>query len=759
MHTSHFKSIPEDGWPPVGTVSDDRVAVVGREETLFLRDGSNDYYAAYFQEADAAAQQAHEWHAYIDCGNKQLRDRGVSFAFIVVPNKASVLHDLYPFPLPATATPRLQALKDLCGADLCLPFQEVHHEETRKSLFRRNDTHLTPLGNFIATKSLLDHLGYGEDFSLDRFNYGTCRNPGDLGSKFNPIAYERVAFTNLSPDVSETMLREPTGSCVGLTMLVSNRRGCSEKTALVFGNSFFERYRGWGMMPMFASRFAKVVFKWTHEIDFSLVEEHAPDYVILQTCERFLGKPPISFREPGAQSRPTLHFMTNPQTPTKSVAKVALENTGTIQGQNLPSVDTELWSGGTKLGSVSASSPHSLLTALSRWEPATGRDELRLKNKRGETISSLDASEFFGAYHAEDNLLEAMQRSIGPGKWEVWSIGVDSGRLTARVGGVIPSLASRLPEVKVFCNGTAALTQSGVEDPHFGATHWFMPEGCVFGLDCTFDVARGDFLTFELQFDDGLPERMARQYRPIHTVFNLKMLEGLPDLARMKRVSGHLANEISFLNSGKTSFHRLKDVFTYHNKKLGRTSSETRVLDWGVGCGRVARFFAKEPNCRLTGIDIDADNVAWCGANLVGTYLAVDLMPPTRFDSGSFDLIYSCSVLSHLSETASHSWLKELHRLLSPSGLALLSFNGSSNLATYLASRPGALGRALPRGFFDEDLNNDLHGFIPSDNYYRATFASDEWWRTTFERYFELVAVESAVVSGHQDIAVLRRKT
>jgi hypothetical protein len=116
-------------------------------------------------------------------------------------------------------------------------------------------------------------------------------------------------------------------------------------------------------------------------------------------------------------------------------------------------------------------------------------------------------------------------------------------------------------------------------------------------------------------------------------------------------------------------------------------------------------------------------------------------------------------VLSHLSETASHSWLKELHRLLSPSGLALLSFNGSSNLATYLASRPGALAHALRRGFFDEDVNNDLHGFIPSNNYYRATFASDGWWRATFERYFELVAVESAVVSGHQDIAVLRRKT
>ncbi|MFZ4483939.1 MAG: methyltransferase domain-containing protein [Chthoniobacterales bacterium] len=740
-------------------MSDDRVAVAGREETLFLRDGSNDYYAAYFQDADAAAQQAHEWHAYIECGNKQLRDRGISFAFIVVPNKASVLHDLYPLPLPVTTSPRLQALKNLCGTDLCLPFQDIRDQETRQSLFRRNDTHLTPLGNFTATKSLLDHLGYAKDFSLDCFNYGTCRHSGDLGSKFNPLAYEQVAYTHLSPDVSETMLREPTGSCAGLTMLVSNRRGYSEKTALVFGNSFFERYRGWGMMPMFASRFAKVVFKWTHEIDFSLVDEHAPDYVILQTCERFLGKPPVSFREPAEHSRPPLHLMTDPQCPPTSITKVALDSSGIVRCHNLPSVDTELWSGRTKLGSVSASSPHSLLTALSRCESAIAGDELRLKNTHGETISSLDARDFFAAYYAENDLLKAMQQSIGPGKWEVWSIGIDSGRLTAQVGGVIPSLPSRLPEVKLFCNGTAALTQSAVEDPHFGATHWFMPEGCVFGFDCTFDVARGDFLTFELQFDDGLPKRLARQYRPIHTVFNLKMLEGLPDLARIKRVSGHLANEISFLNSGKTSFHRLRDVFTYYQKRASRTSGTTRILDWGVGCGRVARFFSKEPNCRLTGIDIDADNVAWCSANLGGAYFAVDLMPPTRFHDGSFDLIYSCSVLSHLSKTASHSWLEELHRLLSPSGLALLSFNGSSNLATYLASRPGALGRALPSGFFDEDVNNDLHGFIPSDNYYRATFASDGWWRTTFERHFELVAVERAVVSGHQDLAVLRRKT
>ena len=119
--------------------------------------------------------------------------------------------------------------------------------------------------------------------------------------------------------------------------------------------------------------------------------------------------------------------------------------------------------------------------------------------------------------------------------------------------------------------------------------------------------------------------------------------------------------------------------------------------------------------------------------------------------------MYSCSVLSHLTEAAAVKWLEELARILTPNGLALLSFNGLSNSASYLSRRTDEFLNVMNRKLFDMDVNSELEGFIPSEDYYRASFASDEWWATIFRRYFRLVRVEYSVVSGFQHIAILKK--
>ena len=44
----------------------------------------------------------------------------------------------------------------------------------------------------------------------------------------------------------------------------------------------------------------------------------------------------------------------------------------------------------------------------------------------------------------------------------------------------------------------------------------------------------------------------------------------------------------------------------------------TRVLDWGCGAGRVTRYLLGDTPCAVTGVDIDADNIAWCPGFLSG---------------------------------------------------------------------------------------------------------------------------------------------
>jgi cyclopropane fatty-acyl-phospholipid synthase-like methyltransferase len=230
------------------------------------------------------------------------------------------------------------------------------------------------------------------------------------------------------------------------------------------------------------------------------------------------------------------------------------------------------------------------------------------------------------------------------------------------------------------------------------------------------------YLSFRILFETNeLPIEYTKPFRKQFCHTNPSMLNNLPDLNRLRRVSGKFANEAMHLNSGRTAYNALKEIALEESVKL--SNSDTRILDWGCGCGRVASHFINEHDALIVGVDIDEDNISWCKENLRGEFATVKLRPPTSMRASTFDMIYSCSVLSHLSRRQISEWLKEIARLLSDSGVALLSFNGTSNSTHYLSRRPFELRQIYEGTLFDSDLNDDLHGHITDDSYYRATFA------------------------------------
>jgi SAM-dependent methyltransferase len=102
------------------------------------------------------------------------------------------------------------------------------------------------------------------------------------------------------------------------------------------------------------------------------------------------------------------------------------------------------------------------------------------------------------------------------------------------------------------------------------------------------------------------------------------------------------------------------------------------VLDWGCGCGRIARWLAPivcDHGGRYVGCDILPELAGWCGAALPGRYFANRLDPPLDLPAGEIDLVYSHSVLTHLREASVRAWLAELRRVLRPGGLAVLTFH------------------------------------------------------------------------------------
>jgi SAM-dependent methyltransferase len=94
-------------------------------------------------------------------------------------------------------------------------------------------------------------------------------------------------------------------------------------------------------------------------------------------------------------------------------------------------------------------------------------------------------------------------------------------------------------------------------------------------------------------------------------------------------------------------------------------------LDFGCGCGRLARYFAAAdaPVSRLEGVDVDPDLVGWTGRHIRGRFATMRPSPPLAFAAGTFDVVYANSIFTHYTEPEQQAWLIELARVLRPGGL------------------------------------------------------------------------------------------
>ncbi len=149
-----------------------------------------------------------------------------------------------------------------------------------------------------------------------------------------------------------------------------------------------------------------------------------------------------------------------------------------------------------------------------------------------------------------------------------------------------------------------------------------------------------------------------------------------------------------------------------------------RVLDFGCGCGRIARWLASQvdtpasggsPQGGFRGVDINPALVDWCAANLPGRYTRTPLRPPAPVEDGAIDLLYAFSVLTHLTRGSAQAWLKDFARMMAPGGVALVSFHDEDYL-------PGHMPKGLMR-----------RGYVVSTQHREGSNHMSAWTtRTTF---------------------------
>ena len=104
-----------------------------------------------------------------------------------------------------------------------------------------------------------------------------------------------------------------------------------------------------------------------------------------------------------------------------------------------------------------------------------------------------------------------------------------------------------------------------------------------------------------------------------------------------------------------------------------------RVCEWGCGPGRIIRHLPalSQAQCEFYGTDYNQASVEWCQRSIHGvTFQTNRLAPPLDFPDGFFDVLFCRSVFTHLSEEMHYSWMRELSRVVKPSGVFMISTQG-----------------------------------------------------------------------------------
>ncbi len=280
----------------------------------------------------------------------------------------------------------------------------------------------------------------------------------------------------------------------------------------------------------------------------------------------------------------------------------------------------------------------------------------------------------------------------------------------------------------------------GAENAHFFARYDFTPGEEIFP---------GGFLRLNVTGPFG---EHRRSYSTAWFYGDPALEPAMPTDSRIARVIG-VADGSSFRLGGATIVNRiealLRDRFDLSLARAGR------ILDWGCGAGRLTRYLTRFSQS-VTGIDIDADNIAACQAIIpAARFETVDLFPPTGFADASFDLVLGLSVMTHLDPPAQDAWLAELQRLTCPGGLVLLSVTGAAQLALY-RDRPTSLQTAYAQGIYLVKQNNQLDGMIADATYYKDTLHSPDYIAAHWGKFFEVLDIIPAI-AGNQDLVLLRR--
>lgn len=232
---------------------------------------------------------------------------------------------------------------------------------------------------------------------------------------------------------------------------------------------------------------------------------------------------------------------------------------------------------------------------------------------------------------------------------------------------------------------------------------------------------------------------------------------------------------LQYYHGGLRSYLPIAVLAGHHGIDLRRPLN---VLDFGCGVGRQLLHFARDyPLPTYFACDVHPEYVQFIHRAFPQIVVhASGFAPPLHYSHDQFDMVYSVSVFSHLHPDDHVPWLKELSRVVKPSGYAFLTIEGATAVRRRMATKvweedPDVAVAALERDGVRYKEYDDLawHKAHEGAPFVGAKYAGVEgsYGNTAMSpRYvrehwtgtgFEVAGVVEGVIDRRQDVVVLRR--
>lgn len=153
------------------------------------------------------------------------------------------------------------------------------------------------------------------------------------------------------------------------------------------------------------------------------------------------------------------------------------------------------------------------------------------------------------------------------------------------------------------------------------------------------------------------------------------------------------------------------EIIRWTKPYLGKP--DPKILDWGCGVGRITRHIPTVvPQALVYGCDANESMIQWNNENYPGiTFTTINNFPPTLYAPAFFDLVFGFSVFTHIDAAMQLNWLAELHRILSPNGILLITTHGSNY---HHQLRPQEKAMLLAKGIYTRHYPKQGHRLMTS---------------------------------------------